>query len=82
MLRSTPPSARTAPPLMVTDCVLATNATTAAISSGVSQRFQQRTGTASGKELFFHVCFRHAPLLSHLLHKRANAFKSEASRHH
>src|SRR5271155_5978619 len=44
------------------------------------EAFQQRTGSASGKELFFHVCFRDTPLLSHLLDKRADAFRGRRPR--
>src|SRR5467141_1457753 len=49
MLRTTPPSARTAAPLMAMDCMLATKATTVAISSGVSKRFNNDVGRADVK---------------------------------
>jgi hypothetical protein len=52
MLRTTPPSARTAAPLMATDCVLATNATTVAISSGVSKRLRSEVGRILEKNHF------------------------------
>src|ERR1700676_2231491 len=52
MLRITPPSARTDAPLMAADWALATNATTAAISSGVSKRLRSELGRADLKNSF------------------------------
>src|SRR5207302_6327003 len=52
MLRTTPPSARTAAPLIVTDCVPARNATTAATSSGVSNRLSNELGRTLWKTSF------------------------------
>src|SRR5882672_8762996 len=52
MLRMTPPSARTAEPLIEVACALATNATTAATSSGVSKRFKSEEGRTAEKNCF------------------------------
>src|SRR5579863_2095100 len=52
MLRTTPPSARMAAPLMATDCVPATKATTAATSSGVSKRLRSEVGRTLVKNHF------------------------------
>src|SRR2546422_8975311 len=49
MLRTTPPSARTAAPLIVVAVVPATNATTAATSSGVSKRLRRDVGRTAAK---------------------------------
>ncbi len=60
MLRMTPPSAFTAAPLMLADCVLATNATTAAISSVVSKRFSSELGRTLSKNSFSTCSFETA----------------------
>jgi len=68
------PSARTAAPLMATDCVLATNATTEAISSGVSKRLRSETGPHSGEELLFNFGYRNVLLFGHIFQEAADAF--------
>src|SRR5882762_7224723 len=52
MLRMTPPSARTAEPLIEIACELATNATTAATSSGVWKRLRSEVGRTVAKNCF------------------------------